>query len=170
MSSSATTLLFEGRSSMNGNGHSGEPLPFYKRSHTVVIDYARSLDEMIAAARCQLGDPRICPQNFHHARKAREIEELVAFQFCRDVSTQQVLITMQRNHYRPATIFELLAFVKDRILYTPLVALGSRFRDSSGREFSVCVGSEIILELPLNVWPDDCEFLGVQQLPETVPS
>lgn len=103
----------------------------------VVVDYGRSLKEMVAAGNYGYVHRDIVLENFPVKEKGRKIIEIVLIKFDQKVSSENVIKYMDQKGFRPATLPELLALGEkeenlDLLKNGGVVAFGSMYHLSSG--------------------------------------
>lgn len=139
----------------------------------VVVDYGRMIADMIASGHYDWVNPDITQDHFPPITIGGEgTIELKAelIHFGKTMSTDNVLIDLDRRGYRPATLSELLAFgakYPEKQREFPVVALGSVWTNSDGNRYVPCLyedDSERGLSLDWYdvVW-DDYRFLAFRK-------
>lgn len=106
-------------------------LPFYK----VVVDYTKTLAEMISVGNYDWVNSDITNDHFPVKGEGKQEQELVLFHFNRAISSDDAMKKMEEDGYKPAVIEELLALGESQPELQrqfPIVALGSVWRDSDG--------------------------------------
>lgn len=111
-------------------------------SHWVIIDYSRSLEEMISAGKYDLPDPFVV-ERFSASGQGRKELEIVLFHFDFTIygieGLNRVLAEMAKMDYSPVRVEPLLALGESEPklqLQFQIVALGSMWRDPwDGRHY-----------------------------------
>ena len=117
------------------DGFDGQPqLPF--PCYTVTVDYSASVEQMIKAGKFDWFNDDVTSRHFPSNEKG--VAEVLVYlvNFNRDISSEDAVKELDRQGLRPATLRELLALgvaQPDLQRNNPIVALGSRWRDSIGR-------------------------------------
>jgi len=104
-------------------------------SYIVVVDYSRSLAEMIKAGKYDWVHGNINENNFPVKGIGRHEVSVVLFHFNRVISSEDAMSEMKRTGYRPARIEELLALGEnypDLQRQFPIIALRSFWRPQLG--------------------------------------
>ncbi len=142
-----------------------------RRTFKVLVDYAKTLKEMIEEGKYDRADSYIVHENFPLQGKGRQEVEIQPFHFGCAVKSKEVLEEMEKQGFRPATLPELLALgAADRELQKefPIVALGSRWRNPNG-DLDVPILDWYGLKRALNLnwfghdWNELCRFAGVRK-------
>ena len=142
----------------------------------VTVDYAHSLDQMIAAGKYDSVNPNITDQHFPLpsiptglTTKADLKLELVHLN--RTVSSNEAIAELKQKGLRPATIHELLAFgatyPEEQRKY-PIVALGSVWQRWDGYRFVPYLSSDgdrrgLDRSFFGGGWRAGCRFLAVRE-------
>ncbi len=142
-----------------------------RQTFKVLVDYAKTLKEMIREGKYNWVDSNITQENFRTQEKGTQEIEIQLFHFGRVVGSEEVLEEMEREGFRPATLPELLALgAADRELQKefPIVALGSRWRSPDGYlvvPFLHWFGLRRNLDLGWfeSDWHESCRFAGVRK-------
>ena len=101
----------------------------------VLVDYCRSLEDMIAAGKYDSVNSDINTEHFPIAKHGREDIAIELVHIDRNISSDDALREMDKMGFRPATLPELLAFGEkypDVQCQFPIVALGSVWRNLHG--------------------------------------
>ncbi len=104
------------------------------KTYPAVVDYTKTLYQMITDGKYDLYNPNITPENFPIFPVFEHGKTEVAFQIIHPSefsSTKEIIAEMNRCNLRPATLPELLAFgakYPDIQRQFPIVALGSIWR------------------------------------------
>lgn len=100
-----------------------------------IVDYSQSLKEMIAAGKYGYANENITSSNFPFKGKGKIELEAQLVHFGKFMSSEAVLVELDKMGLRPATLPELLAFgathSEEQRKY-PVVALGSVWQSPSG--------------------------------------
>jgi len=140
--------------------------------YKVVVDYAMSLPDMIAAGRYDWTNRDITAENFPFSGEGQKKVDLELIHLNRDASTKEVLEELDRRDLRPGTIEELLALGAKYLELQkkfPIIAFGSVWRvPNGGRVVLYLYWSGIERSLDLDDddarrWDDDCRFLAVRK-------
>lgn len=137
----------------------------------VVVDYAKSLGEMILAGKYGLVNDDIVSNHFPIQGEGRKEVEITLFHFNRVISSDNAITEMTKTGYRPAFVEELLALgaaYKELQKQFPIVALGSVWRAPPGPRYVLSLrwdGGERYLTLDLFglVWREFCRFAAVRK-------
>lgn len=138
---------------------------------TVVVDYTKSLADMIAAGRYDRQNDNITAKHFLVSGSGQVTVGLELVHFGKDMSTEDVLVELDKRNLRPATLPELLAFgakYPDEQRKYPIIALGSVWSDWSGGRSVVCLagragGRGLNLRYSDRGWNDQCCFLAASK-------
>ena len=101
----------------------------------VLVDYCRSLEDMIAIGKYDHVNSDINAKHFPIAKHGREDVAIEPVHFNRGISSDNALRELDKMGFRPATLPELLAFGEkypDVQRRFPIVALGSVWRSLDG--------------------------------------
>lgn len=101
----------------------------------IVVDYNRSLTQMIKAGNYDWINDNITSKNFPLKGKGKHELTAVLFHFDRYIESDDAIAEMDKQGYRPATIEELLAFGEkypELQKEFPIIALDSVWRVSRG--------------------------------------
>jgi len=137
----------------------------------VSIDYGKSIEEMVSSGRYDWANDAINSRNFQivGSGTAQVVPELVYLN--KVVTSEEVLVHMEANGLRPATLAELLAFgatYPEIQRQYPVVCLGSLWVDRCGyRHVPDLYGGGSERELSLRWygcgWLESCRFLAVRK-------
>lgn len=108
----------------------------------VLVDYYRSLEDMIAAGKYDYANPDINAKHFPVAKHGKEDVAVELVHFDRNISSDEAIPELDKMGFRPATLPELLAFGEkypDVQRRFPVVALGSVWLRLSGRRNVACL-------------------------------
>ena len=139
---------------------------------TIMVDYSKTLYEMIAAGKYDWKNKNITTVNFPHDNTLGEVKVDVEYiHFDRYIFTKDALAEIDRRGFRPTTIHELLAFgaqYPEEQRKFPIIALGSVWTDRDGYRFVGCLsgnGSGRFLRLNYveGEWYDRYRFLAVRK-------
>jgi len=142
-----------------------------RKVFSVVVDYSRSLVQMIKAGNYNWVNSNITEKNFPIQGEGRQKTEVALFHFNKNMTSEQVIAEMDKQGYCPARIEELLAFGEsqpDLQRQFSIIALGSiwRFRDG-GRYVPVLY--EDVRERRLDLvyfdgaWDPGYHFVGLRK-------
>lgn len=141
-----------------------------KKFFRVVVDYSKTLDEMIAAGLYDWKNDNINAKNFPVDGKGTSAVNVELIHFNRTIESNEALNELDKMGYRPATLPELLAFgakYPDKQREFPIIALGSVWRRLDFRCVAclVCGGGRRGLRLRwlLNGWRADDRFAAVRK-------
>jgi hypothetical protein len=138
---------------------------------TVVVDYTKSLADMIKAGGYDWKNSDITADHFPVVGSGQAEVGLELVHYGKNMSTEDVLADLDKRSLRPATLAELLAFgakYPDEQRKYPIIALGSVWADWGGDRY-VAYLRESDRELKLNlgchvsVWGDHCRFLAASK-------
>ncbi len=112
-----------------------------KLVYDIVVDYNRSLAEMIKAGKYDWVDDNINAKHFPSKDKGKHKLTTTLFYFNTRIESDDVIAEMDKQGHRPATIEELLALCEkySDIREWPIVALGSVWRDPYGMHNVPCL-------------------------------
>lgn len=143
-----------------------------KATYELVVDYDKTLAQMIEAGRYNWENSDITDERFPVVGTGKATAKAVLVYLNKVTSTNEALAHLDQNGLRPATIAELLAFgakFPDIQLQFPVVALGSLLVVPSGERGAAYLGGDAgERELYLD-WNDfdwcggDCRFLAVSK-------
>lgn len=141
-----------------------------RQTFKVVVDYGRSLSEMVKAGRYDWVNENIISENFPGAGHGKAEREIVLFHFNRAISSDDAIKGMESAGYRPAVVEELLALgeVQPELQrHFPIVALGSVWQDPRGNRsvpYLGRFGAERSLDLFCfdDDWDGSCRFAAVR--------
>lgn len=137
----------------------------------VLVDYCRSLEDMIAAGKYNDVNSDINAKHFPVAKHGKENVAVELVHFDRSIGSGDALLELDKMGFRPATLPELLAFGEkypDVQLQFPIVALGSVWRGLRGpRRVASLWGDAGRRDLRLdwfeNDWNAYCRFAVVRK-------
>lgn len=101
----------------------------------VVVDYTKTLAEMISAGKYDWVNENITQERFPVSGNKKEERELVLFHFNRVISSENAIAEMEKAGFVPCDILDLLALGASQPELQrqfPIIALGSVWRDSGG--------------------------------------
>jgi len=120
----------------------------------ILVNYNKSLQEMVKAGEYAWVDSNIASDNFPIQGKGRQKKEVVFFRFRRKITSENVIAEMDSAGYRPASIEVLLAIgasYPELQKQFPIIALGSRWWSPGG-----------YLQVPfLYCWDSGERYLGL---------
>ena len=139
--------------------------------YPVTIDCGKTIEQMVAACKCDWSDPNIIGKNFPISGQGVVIVETQFVHLGKDTSTDEVLAHMAAKELRPADPTEGLAFgatYPELQREFPIVCLGSPWVSPTGiRRVLYLDGSDGKRELSLvwdgNAWNEYCRFLAVRK-------
>jgi hypothetical protein len=144
-----------------------------RKTYKVVVDYSKSLVEMIKLGNYGLVDDNIKFKNFSIQGVGRDEEDLVLVYLGRDATTKEVLEHLVSLGLEAAAIEHLLAFgakYPDVQRKFPVICLGSSFVNDRGNRLVPCLlghDSSRLLSLDNNRddrrWAAPCRFLAVHK-------
>ena len=140
----------------------------------VIVDYGKSLEEMIAAGKYDYVDGNITKEHFPIKQKGKvELNmALVCFNLDRRFHSDEAVIGLNKQKLRPATLSELLAFgatiCTEKHEELSVVALGSSwdfpYEDSGVPHFSNQYGKRYLtLPIEASAWDTNTLFLAVRE-------
>lgn len=137
----------------------------------ITVDYSQPLEEMIAAGHYDWVHGSITAEHFPLSGTGQVSLDTVLVYFNQELSTDNVLVELDRQGLRPATIAELLAFkINDPVHHRkyPIHAFGSVWSDEFEHPHSPYVfrdGLEYHLDCSRrnNTWGAGCRFLAVRK-------
>ena len=115
-------------------------------AYDVVVDYSRSLAQMIRGGNYDSFNSDITPKHFPVSGRGRHEVSVVLLRFNREMKPDEVITEMDQQDYRPAAIEELLALgeaypnLQRKFL---IVALGSILRTSNGNRCAPCLSGRM---------------------------
>ncbi|MCF7795454.1 hypothetical protein K9M50_03785 [Patescibacteria group bacterium] len=140
----------------------------------LIVDYSRSLQEMIEATDCDCMDDQALEKHFPLPTELRgkKVEISVKlFHFDRIIKGKYAISEINKNNFRPARPVEVLALVEaypEIQKEFPIAALGSFWYDKYG--FRLVYVLHFIKNSHMlcwdwldNYWVDNCRFLGVHK-------
>jgi len=142
-----------------------------RQTFKVLVDYTKSLEQMIKAGKYDLVNNDITSDHFHITGSGQKEVEITLFHFNRGISSDGAIAEMKKAGYRPALVEELLvlgAAEKELQKQFPIVALGSVCRSSpDGYRNMPCLswaggGRGLGLNLFGDGWPEDWRFSAVR--------
>lgn len=101
----------------------------------VVVDYSKSLQEMVSEGCYDWVNNEITPEHFSVEGDGQQEKDIVLFHFGRYISSEDAIVEMEKEGYRPARIEDLLALGASQPEIQkqfPIVALGSVWRHPDG--------------------------------------
>ncbi len=137
----------------------------------LTIDYTQSLEQLILAGHYNQVHSDIATRNFPTHGEGRVKLKVVLVQFDRSISSDEVLIQLERLDLRPCTIAELGAFgVANPELQRqfPIVAMGSVWTDRHENRYIGYIWTDtgqrkFDLYWFIHSWRSDCRFLAVRK-------
>ncbi len=140
-------------------------------TYPVVIDYGKSVEEMVVYGNYNWSNPDTTSKNFPLSGTGNVSVSLEFVHLNKSVSTREVSDYLEANGLRAATIEELLVFgmtYPEIQREFPVVALGSSWVDSRSRRrvpYLVGHGSgrKLYLHWSAYDWDDVCRFLAVRK-------
>ncbi len=110
--------------------------------YSVVVDYDMSLANMIKVGKYDYVNGEITSKNFPITGSGKVDISFELVHLNKSASSEEVLLHMEKNNLRPATLAELLAFgakYPEIQREFPVVALGSSWVNSYGRRDVPCL-------------------------------
>lgn len=139
-------------------------------TYPIIIDYTRTLKEMIKAGCYDWTNSDITDKNFPMTGKGAFNTEVILLHYNKVMKTKEVLSDMESKGLKPAGIEYLLAVGEkypNLQREFPVVALGSVWQDPFGRFVPCLNGRGVRRDLSLlwygNVWLEYCRFLAVRK-------
>lgn len=148
-----------------------QTISYIVQTFTVMVDETLEVMDAIAEGKFDWVNENITNRNFPKPKDCiRSTRDMALFHFGKNMSSEDAIARMVAEGYRPATIWELLAFARDNPDLQrrfPIVALGSGavidglhrvaflYRDGSRRLFR--------LSWIDDGWGDHCRFLAVRK-------
>ena len=134
----------------------------------VIVDYSKSLQEMIAAGAYDYVNSNITAENFPVNGEGQQEHDLVLFHFARRIPSDDAIAEMERAGYEPGDIADLLALGADQPELQrqfPIVALKSVWRGPFGSRYVPCLcrdgaGRRLDLDDFAGDWNGGCRFLA----------
>ena len=114
-----------------------------RQTFRVLVDYSKSLTEMIQAGKYDWKNDDITSGHFPIEGSGQQEKEVVFFHFGRDISSNDAIAEMEKAGYRPARIEELLALGASQPELQkqfPFVGLGSAWQHPGGSRHVPCLG------------------------------
>ncbi len=111
-------------------------------TYSVVVDYTKSLSQMVKAGKYELVNSNIIADHFPIKGEGQQEVEVTLFHFGRTMSSEEVISELKKAGYRPARIEELLALGAERPELQKqfsVVALGSVWRSPVGGRSVPCL-------------------------------
>jgi hypothetical protein len=143
-------------------------------AYPVMIDYRRSLDEMVKAGRYDYANPNVTAKHFPVQGNGKVLAELVLFHFNRDIGSDHAIIELDKHGVVPAKIEYLLAFgakYPELQKQFPIICLGSVWTFLFGFRRVPCLGIGVYFRrrrLSLfcwsGGWPRSCRFAAVRKV------
>lgn len=141
-------------------------------TYDVVVNYNRSLAEMVNVGQYDWVNANINKKNFPIVGEGEHKVSVTLFHFNRYIESEEVVTEMEKEGYRHAKIEELLALGETRPDLQrefPIIALGSSWSiwwNPRGGRFIpalwVCAGGRYLrLAWFEDEWSSDCRFLAV---------
>ncbi len=138
-------------------------------TYPVVVDYGKSVEEMVRLGKYSWSDGGITSKKFPTKRTGKEEIQIVLVHFDQFISTEEAIKELDEMGFRPAELRELLAFgekypnIQRKF---PVVALGSvrqRPDDRCYVQYLSKIGCErdLILDLGWDIWREPCRFAAV---------
>jgi len=142
-----------------------------RRVFKVVVDYTKTLKQMIHAGNYDWVNPDINEMNFKVEGQGKQEKEIVLFHFGRYISSGDAIAEMAKAGYCPAQIQELLALGAanpELQKQFPIVALGSAWQNPDGnRGVTYLFWSVRERDLDLSWfefdWDEDYRFAAVRK-------
>ena len=137
----------------------------------VIVDYSRSLKEMIQAGNYDWVNSDINDDHFPIKGEGKVETDTTLFHHGKDASIETILAEMDKQGLRPATLPELLAFgeadPEEQRKY-PIIALGSVWQRPRGRRLVAYLDEgdserELLLSWYEDVGGASCRFLAVRK-------
>lgn len=137
----------------------------------ILVEYNYSIEEIAIKDSHNFASFHINSKNFPKLEN-RDSEELISpriIKFEKAIKTEDLLFILEENYFRPANIFELLAFskkYKNYQLMFPIVSLGSSFFGDKGRPLVPIISVNILKRgvytvFSDKVWSNNYGFLVV---------
>ena len=144
---------------------------FINHTFTVMVDETLSVEEAVKAGHFNWSNENITSVKFPKPAKGQKSErEVVLFQFDKNMSSEAVIVEMDKVGYKSATIWDLLGLaVKEPDLQRkfPVVALGSVCELLGFRRVAYLCGGSGARELGLfcfgSGWHGNYRFAGVRK-------
>ncbi len=104
-------------------------ISFITHTYTILVDETKTVEELVADGKFDWSNDNIISKNFPKPENGTKSEkDMAIFNFGENISSENAIAKMDTEGYRPATIWELLAFAKkhpELQRQFPIVALGS---------------------------------------------
>lgn len=141
-----------------------------RQTFRVLVDYSKSLAEMIQAGHYDWKNDDITQDHFPIKGSGQQEVEVVLFHFGRNISSDDAIAEMKKAGYRPAKIEELLALGASQPELQkqyPIVGLGSVWQIPYGDRsvpFLIRRGARRFLYLLWfgRDWDESCRFAAVR--------
>lgn len=138
-------------------------------SFAVLVDYSRTLAQMIAAGRYDWVNPDITEEHFPVKGEGRKTVKVVLFHFNKVMTSDQVIIELDAQGYLPARIEELLGLGEGKPKLQnefPIIGLGSSWLHPVSDRRVPClgrygVGRDLHLRYFGISWCGYCRFAAV---------
>ncbi|MDO9509937.1 MAG: hypothetical protein Q7J14_01460 [Candidatus Magasanikbacteria bacterium] len=154
-----------------------DPEVFFKTTtkdiFSVVVDFGMSLVEMVNAGKYDWKNDDITVNHFPITGSGKSEVDFQLVYLNKSANSEEVLLHMEKNNLRPATLAELLFFgmkYPEKQREFPIIALGSSWVDSGGsRRVPYLYGNDSKRSLYLGLrwfgsdWIDYCRFLAVRK-------
>lgn len=155
-----------------------KPWKEIEETYPLNVDYDQKIEDAVADGKYDYKNDDITSKNFPTSRKGSADIVLHLVHFNRNISSDDVILELDKLGLRPAETHEELAFGAahpDIQRQFPIVALGSVWQDRDGDRYVPClfrVGSERSLYLDWfgNGWSADCRFAAVPKVSGPQPS
>lgn len=142
-----------------------------RNAYPIVVDYGKSMEEMVESGRYDWSDNNITSEHFPTERIGKMEIAVELVHFNRYIGIDEALQEFDRMGYRPAELYELLAFGEkypEIQREFPIVALGSVWQASHGNccaPYLCGHGSERRLHLDWlgDDWDGICRFAAVRK-------
>jgi hypothetical protein len=142
-----------------------------KEVFRVVVDYSKSLAEMIKEGKYNWHDPAVSRSHFPVKGKGKISLNLELLNYGKFMKTDNIFRDMDSCGLRPATIFELLALgatYPEKQLEFPIIALGSVWPNACGDGCVGCLrrdveGRGLYLSLYHGPWRSHYRFAAVRK-------
>ncbi|MFC1623604.1 hypothetical protein ACFL05_00595 [Patescibacteria group bacterium] len=147
------------------------PKNYITHTFTILVDETKTVEELVKEGKFDWSNDDIISKNFPQPEGgAKSEKEIALFHFNKTMTSDDVIAEMDKDGYRPATIWELLGLgiiQPDLQREFPIIALGSVCVLLGGRRVAGLYrhAGERPLDLGwfVDSWSDFCRFAGVRK-------
>lgn len=142
-----------------------------KPTYSIVVDYSRSLEDMIKAGNYDAVDNDINEDHFpiKSGKSDKKMYSIALFNFNQGIMSDDVLAEMMKKNYRPVLIEELLAFGEnypELLKQFPIAGLGSiwySFSNLGAYRFPYLTYYSLRLAWQHFYWQTNCRFAAIRE-------